>query len=328
MELTHTGFWIAGSSATLTKETGTPYEGARVLRVARNGDNDPYATQTVMLLGKAYRLRGRCRSDGNATPRVLDGTTVRFTGTTSTDWQAFDIVMSTPTVGTFRLQAQTSTGVQYCEFDAVTVEEIDPMTATLAGSGGSLNRQGNAYWRKKARLEGAAYINAYSHELNSLFPFDEGAFVFIGNMDDFPSTTQRFMFIIGNSVTRSCYSLTKSPTAFNCGLQRRNFDQVAVSVPATTRTRFAKPGLRLWSCDYSVSGAFMRLYFDGILHGDGGAIPAMDTGMALGTGAALIGTRQTTPEFPMLGDFGGLYWFDQPMGENWHRELAYRLGVA
>jgi hypothetical protein len=120
MESAGTASWTAGNSATLSKQTGTPHGGSQVLRIARNGVSSPYAGQTVLTVGQVYRAYGYMRSDGSATPIVYQGSTVLFTGTTSTSWQTFDVVF-VATATDIRFGTSTNTGTQYVEFDDATV---------------------------------------------------------------------------------------------------------------------------------------------------------------------------------------------------------------
>lgn len=120
-----TGAWTAGNSATLSAQTTTRHDGVSgtVLRTTRNGVTSPYAAQNVLTVGQPTRVYGWCRSDGSVAPLVRYGTTTVFTGTTSTDWQPFDVI-AIPTSTDLRLGNATNTGTQYSEFD-VTVVALD-----------------------------------------------------------------------------------------------------------------------------------------------------------------------------------------------------------
>lgn len=115
MEVADTSFWTAGNAATLSKQTGTPYEGTYCLRVAHAGTSDPYAYQTSLEIGRDYTIAGYARSDGTGVPKILDGTTVLWTGTTSTSWQSFSVAF-TSTANDLRFQ-NTIAVAGYCEFD-------------------------------------------------------------------------------------------------------------------------------------------------------------------------------------------------------------------
>jgi hypothetical protein len=61
-----------GNGATLTKETGTPYQGYRCARCAYNGSIWPCFWQNNRVkVGRQYRVRGYARSDGSISPVAL-----------------------------------------------------------------------------------------------------------------------------------------------------------------------------------------------------------------------------------------------------------------
>lgn len=114
--------WIVGNSATLTKDLTDPKVGLRNLKIARNAVNNPYAEQVaIMEVGEDYRFRGWARSDGSAVPQLIVAGQVVWTGTTSTDWQPFDVVDTTISSGTLRLTSFTSTGTEYTEWDNIEI---------------------------------------------------------------------------------------------------------------------------------------------------------------------------------------------------------------
>jgi hypothetical protein len=110
--------WTAGNSATLTNPS------TNLLRVARNGVNNPQAEQTVLTVGKRYRISGEARSDGNATPKLRYSGGELWGGTTSTDWQAFDVEHVETGNGKVILRSSTSTGTEYTEWRNVVVQEV------------------------------------------------------------------------------------------------------------------------------------------------------------------------------------------------------------
>ncbi len=124
-EATTTVAWSVGNSATLSKQTTSPYEGTQVLRIAYNAVNDPYAAQTVLIPGTLYRARGFIRSDGTGVPKLLSGTTQIWLGSAAaTTRQEFDAVFAATATD---LRFQCVIGVAgYCEIDLVSC-----MTVTL-----------------------------------------------------------------------------------------------------------------------------------------------------------------------------------------------------
>lgn len=92
MEETDVARWSAGNSASLSKGTGAPHGGLRVLQVARFGVNDPYAYQYSLEIGREYTVAGWARGNGAAVaPVVSEGSTTLWTGTVSGTWQPFSV---------------------------------------------------------------------------------------------------------------------------------------------------------------------------------------------------------------------------------------------
>lgn len=115
--------WTVGNSATLTKDTTSPEDGTRNLRIAYNAVNNPYAKQDALLVNRSYRITGFARSNGTFIPQLRDGlSTVLWTGTTSTAWQAFDVTFIAGT--TDILLYSDATGAGYVEFDTMDIVQI------------------------------------------------------------------------------------------------------------------------------------------------------------------------------------------------------------
>lgn len=87
--------WTPINDAELWKYPGGPGALGLLLQVDHDGTSFPYARQQILTVGTEYRMRGWARGDGaNGKPRALLGLTTGRTvwdGTTSTDWQYFDI---------------------------------------------------------------------------------------------------------------------------------------------------------------------------------------------------------------------------------------------
>jgi hypothetical protein len=89
------------------------------LRIARVADN-PLARQAILDIGKRYLFRGEAKSDGNAQPRLWDGITTIFLGTTSTDSQPYDAEQVAGATSA-RYQSLTTTGTEYTEWSKSSV---------------------------------------------------------------------------------------------------------------------------------------------------------------------------------------------------------------
>lgn len=118
MEAADTSAWTA-ITATLSKQTGTPHGGSRVLRITRDGSDVFRAGQDVLVDGIYYTVRGYARSDGNATPYLSFTGTTLWTGTTSTSWQEFNVDFTATSEPTLKLAGIGVSAGWYVEFDDV-----------------------------------------------------------------------------------------------------------------------------------------------------------------------------------------------------------------
>lgn len=122
MELEGVSEWTAGNNANLTKETTSPQDGDRNLKIAYVDTANPYAYQEPLLLNHTYRITGYARSDGTFVPSVKNGSTVLWTGTASTNWQSFDVTFDADSVNISFYSDCDSSG--YVEFDTVDIVQI------------------------------------------------------------------------------------------------------------------------------------------------------------------------------------------------------------
>jgi len=121
MEAVGTAAWSAGLGATLSKQ-GSAHGGAQCLRVLGNVSCSAY--QTILTVGKIYRVAGWARGDGTAAPAVVHpGSPQLWIGTSSTIWQEFDVVF-TATGTLMQFEKYSGAGATYIEFDDVSVKEL------------------------------------------------------------------------------------------------------------------------------------------------------------------------------------------------------------
>jgi hypothetical protein len=135
MEAADAAAWTAGSGAVLSKQaaTRTGGSGAKVLRIAGDGSTaSPRALQTKA--GGITRVTGWARSNGTAVPTVgLTGTTI-WTGSNSTDWQSFDVSVSSYLYASTRLDLGTTSATGHVEFDDITIEADGAIPTTTTRS--------------------------------------------------------------------------------------------------------------------------------------------------------------------------------------------------
>lgn len=123
MEAVGTAVWTAAGGAALTKQLVNPHGGLQLLRVAGIIGSSAYQVATTVV-GVLYRVAGWARSDGVAVPSVdYAGAAVAFwTGTISTAWQPFNVLVAADSVDGFLLRWAAGAGA-HVEFDDVSVVE-------------------------------------------------------------------------------------------------------------------------------------------------------------------------------------------------------------
>jgi len=172
MEAEDTSAWGTGGDPVLSKETTSPHGGTRVLRVAWGSTSNPDARQNIITIGKRYRATGYARGDGTYIPTFRSQVKVLWTGTSSTDWQAFDVEFDA-TSNTIVQLSSNLTGAGYVEFDDVSVREVNPLNGDITGV--TINQDAGSLLKKAYLFDGTNdYVDAYSPELNSLFDPTKG----------------------------------------------------------------------------------------------------------------------------------------------------------
>jgi hypothetical protein len=167
MEAATTAAWSVFRDAQLTKQTGTPYEGSRVLRVGYGTLSYPGAYQNICINGNRYLVGGQMRGNGTRAPYVNFQSSAQLDGTTSTDWQsaAWEVTAD----GTnFTVGQSSSAAGHYVEFDAFTIGNLSvtshaPFAATgaLAGTVLAQATAANMKWRSTTLLNGH-YVSQYA----------------------------------------------------------------------------------------------------------------------------------------------------------------------
>jgi len=87
MEAATTASWIANSGATLSKQTTTPYGGARCLRVQNTGgDNASQARQDILTARRRFVAEGWYRTEAGGNAQVFFGASTSVVLATATSW--------------------------------------------------------------------------------------------------------------------------------------------------------------------------------------------------------------------------------------------------
>ena len=302
------GNWTAGNNATLTNPA------ADVLRIARNGTNNPLASQAVLEAVKRYRLTTEARSDGNAAPRgsVRSGGALS-TLPASTAWADMVVEGNTGAGNSVFLQSITGTGTEYTEWRNGQVREANPKNGDIIGAtvGEDNGDGGLAYF-----FDGINdHVDVHSAELATDFPYsvgEIGAFA-SGIMD----TNYRALFKL--STDASNLILIDENNA--AGEMR--FVHIGGGVSKIiTPTGIPSNERRMMSMSYA-DGGTLRAYLDGLEVGT--AATGLGT-FASSLTVALIGA-QLGPSFPWSGTIDNLFIFNRAMTDTERWGLARVGGV-
>lgn len=320
-----TAAYTAGNSAALSKQPGQAPNTwvQQVLKIARNGVNNPFARQTILNLGLRYRYRIYNRSDGFSTPRYSDGAAV--SGTTSTNWQTFD-TLSLPSQTTLDMSSITSTGSQYVEFANCLVQQIPPMSG-YNGNGVAANKavqQVNAgfYLGKAYQFDGNDFINIYSGDLNSAWDRNEFTVIIFATLTSWTDGTFRRLLRLS------------TPTTDDIGFYRdgtNNLFSYIVRLGGVSKTvnyaTSAPAGFFMASLRVSKSNDFMKADFNGLQVG------STQTGLGtpsenLVSNLCVIGAGSTTGTQGWSGKACKAVIVNQPLSDAEILQIARYGGVA
>lgn len=166
--------YFAGSSAVLTN----PSTG--ILRVAHGGGADPSAVQTILTVGKRYKITGECRSDGTGIPRIQINTLV-FNGTTSTDWQTINVEGVAVSAN---LLINTKIAVAgYTEWRNLSVRLANPLNGDDTGTTPGVAGNGRGVQYVKSSDAVTTLIDFYSAEVNSMISWETGSMIMVASAD-------------------------------------------------------------------------------------------------------------------------------------------------
>lgn len=126
MEKAGTTDWTSLFAATLSKETTNPKRGTNWLKATNTIESNGGAYQEILTVGKTYRVTGWAKGDGvDAKPDIYQGS-LQWVGTTSTDWQYFDITFVASSYSRLYLQTGHNVIGDYTGWDDVLVTEYTP----------------------------------------------------------------------------------------------------------------------------------------------------------------------------------------------------------
>lgn len=280
----------------MDKDNYTPQNGGTltnpsigILRVTRDGGDNPAARQVVTTIGRRFKQILQARSDGNATPIVtfLSTGQIEWTGTTTTDWQNVNfeqIAANTP----IEYGAITSTGTEFVEFRLASVTEANPMNGDNNGMA-IVSADGNL----GLALEGdgaTTYLDLTSAEFNSkLDPTD--FHVLLWMQKDTWDTTERDILsftVDANNWIRIVDTTTAGTLSFQFKAGGTLEEVTLVTGSPTTDVLV---GL-------SVSGGVMKAWYQDEQTGSDQSVAGTFVGNFV---TMLIGARTTDPTFVHLG---------------------------
>lgn len=299
MEAGDVSTWNVGFNATLTKETTNPHGGSNVLRIAYTDHDYPFATQTILTSGKTYRARGYARSDGSTIPRAGTGSVTNlWTGTTSTDWQAFDFTFAS-TSTSFLIQSNYA-GTGYAEFDDVSVVQLN-IPANDSNMDGSIT---GATWDAGPAGANALLFDGnndvvdwYSLELNSLFNPSAGTVFIPFKSNTWAAGTDYLCSLAVDANNRVI--VYRDGTDLVVTYSAGGTDE-SVTIPSGSPSGWGTVGLT-----WDTGGVGVTAYYNGVQSGTPQAIAGTWVGN-LASNAVALGAGNTTPDNVFDGLIGPL----------------------
>jgi hypothetical protein len=125
MEAVGTTAYTAVGGATLSKETDNPAQGTQWLKIF-NTLSPGYASQAaLMTVGEKYSLRAFAKGDGFSYPKVFDGVSDIWVGTTSPEWQSVSVDFTAQ--GTSLILEKNGNSTGFVGFDDVWLRANEPI---------------------------------------------------------------------------------------------------------------------------------------------------------------------------------------------------------
>jgi len=300
--------WTAGNNAALTN----PSSG--ILRVERDGVNNPNAQNHVVTNGLRYRITGQVRSDGNVIPRISDATPNHyFVGTTSTDWQPFDFE-APANFTSFVFWAFTSTGAEYCEWRNLSVVEVNPLNADITAAQWA---RGNKRYGPTLKGDGlTSYINILSAELNSILDRNQGSVFTMAQSDDWSAGTA-VLFILGVDGNNLVYSYRSS--AILLAIYKAN------SIVESVSSASGSPN-KLFSLvsTWDTNASEFKGWYNAAQMGTTQAIAGVFSASPLTV--AIVGAANTAPGTPWEGEFLPFALFDEVLDQTTIQRYTQMFG--
>lgn len=276
--------WTAANSATLSSVSGW-------LRVARNGVNNPVATQSPLKAGSTYHIVVSVRGDGTAIPSVsVAGTLLAgsLSGTSSTSTQAIDFTVLVTAAG-LSLLATTSSGTTYAEFQSLAITELAPMIALPVNGVVLGHTSSQALIITDANSDGINdAINEYSADFNSAWTptlNSLGVFAEVSGSGVWTDATVRYL-VRRRADASNEQSIFKSATS-----NRVSFLYLAGGTSKQIDYTWSGLGMHCYAMTVDKANDLMTAYVDGVVVGTASGLGVWvgnlsSTGVAMGAGAS------------------------------------------
>mgnify|MGYP001607007178 FL=1 len=122
MEAAGTASWSTFQN-TPSKSTANPHSGTQALRLTYLASTTGIEYQTILTVGKTYKLTGWYRGDGTSIPAIDESTTGLCLGTSSTTWQYCNVIFVSGGAN-LRLKSDSLSAGHWVEFDDVKIELV------------------------------------------------------------------------------------------------------------------------------------------------------------------------------------------------------------
>ncbi len=234
---------------------------AGILRIARDGTNDPAARQIIITIGKRDKVIAEVRSDGNAIPRVLMSGGVAFTGTTSTDWQTVNFELVGAINDRFTLESQTSTGTEYTEWRILSVKPANPLNATNNGMAVAQPGAGNIPFVYSS--DGGTMRLSFDTiaEINSIINMSNGGFVMVAQSDTWAAGVDELVHF--GVDPNNYWRIYRSAATLNAEYVEDGNSSLA-TLDTTTLPGGSPTGLYTIGLKYDVDGFGLRGLYKGV----------------------------------------------------------------
>jgi len=294
-----------------------------ILRIARNAVNQPFAHEVAVVVGKRYRIQGWFRGDGNAFPRLAQGSALAIVdGTTSTDWQEFDVEAVADSTS-FLFFSRTSTGTEHTEWDDVTITEVNPLNGDITGA--TINVSAGSKLKKAYTFDGTNdFSNIFSGEINSIFDPTKGtllAFAKVSGSGVWTDSTTRFIAKLQVDANNRV-DIFKTTT--NDRLQVRyeaSGTEESIAIDTSAPTDYFMVAMT-WDSSGNIIG-----YLNGVETGTPQSIAGTWVGNLLST-ATTIGAANTTPGNVWDGDLAHVQLLTEVLSAADILRIAKLGGVA